>query len=491
MDDRMEREMIQHAVDVTLSGVQGNPYRVQRVLAAARQPEQKKTVRRKFSVALVLVIVLVLASVTALAVGLSNYFASFRALEKEYGNYDHWPATAQVKLVDLMLENGVLTAEKVPDWQTLSGPAKEAAAETALNAYFEGMIFVDTDSIMARMWGSFDQWTDEQRAMYTDIHVQYGDQKADWPYYMVPAGADLNREQAVEQARKHLVSVGDIDRDYLDTLPVVAYFASNAYNGEGLPTNEPYWEIELGEPGKNLHRVCMTRTGELLSLHLPGTVTVRPVDLSGDVMAGVVPADPDLSKITEEQAIIWAKGDLTELGDAALSGEEADQLIGEAHFVYSDRYMNGSVPVWLVNWYNADGKLLYRVMNEADGHFIERYALDGRFDRNAPRETTALPDDIMEGTTPADVSMSPITGEQAILMAKGDLTEIGVTAISTEEAETLTGEAHFVYSDRYMKGSEPVWLVNWYNADGELLYWVMTTADGHYIERYALDGRFN
>ena len=72
MDDRMERELIQHAVDVTLSGVQGNPYRVQRVLMAARQPEEKKTVRRKFSVSLVLVIVLILASVTALAVGLTN-----------------------------------------------------------------------------------------------------------------------------------------------------------------------------------------------------------------------------------------------------------------------------------------------------------------------------------------------------------------------------------------------------------------------------------
>ena len=377
VDDRMERERIQHAIDVTLSGVQGNPYRVQRVLMAARQPEEKN--RRKFSVALVLVIVLILASITALAVGLSNYITGFRALESEYGGYDHWPATAQVKLVDLMIENGVLTAEDVPNWQKLSGPDKEAAAQKALDRYVEGMVFVDTESIMVRMWGYFDQWTEEQRALYTELNVQYSDQGADWPYYMVPTGADLNRKQAVEKAKEHLANVLDADRELLDKLPVTAYFAACSYNSEGLPDDEPYWDVIFGEEPGTRHSVSMTRTGELLSLYAPGMTTTRPVDLSGDIMAGVKPADPSASPLSEEQAIIWARGDLTEIGDAALPGEEADLLTGEAMFVYSDRYMQGSEPVWLVNWY-MDGELLYRTMDTADGHFIERYAVDGRFD---------------------------------------------------------------------------------------------------------------
>ena len=505
MDDRMERELIQHAVDVTLSGVQGNPYRVQRVLAAARRPEEKKTVKRKLSVSLVLVIVLILASVTALAVGLTNYISGFRALENEYGSYDHWPATAQVKLVDLMLENGVLTAEDVPGWQQLSGPDKEAAAEKALNRYTEGMVFVDTESIMVRMWGYFDQWSEEQRALYTELNVQYGDQGRDWPYYMVPSGTDLNREQAVEKAKDHLVNVFDADRQFLDTLPVTAYFAASSYNNEGLPADEPYWEIDLGEERGTRHSVAMTRTGELLSLYAPGTSVTRPVDLSGDIMAGVKPADLNASPISEERALISARADLTEIGPYSVSGEEAELLTGEAMFVYSHRYMQGSEPVWLVNW-SMDGELKYRVMMAPDGHCIERYALNG-WPLYEPDTGVAQPvdlpgdvvtdpapvdlsGDIMAGVKPADISESAITEEQAILWGRGDLTEIGADAIPVEEAELLTGEAMFVYSDRYMQGSEPVWLVNWY-MDGELLYRTMDTADGHYIERYAVDGRFD
>lgn len=502
----MERELIQRAVDVTLSGVQGNPYRVQRVLMAARQPEEKKAVKRKLSVSLVLVIVLILASVTALAVGLTSYITGFRALEDQYGGYDHWPATAQIKLVDLMLENGVLTAEDVPGWQKLSGADKEAAAQKALDSYTEGMIFVDTESIMVRMWGYFEQWTEEQRALYTEMNVRYGDQKSDWPYYMVPTGTDLNREQAAEKAKDYLVDILGADREVLDNLLLTAYFAASSYNDEGLPADEPYWDIifsEFRDGSGSRHNVTMTRTGKLMSLYAPGSGITRPVDLSGDIMAGVKPADPNESPISAEQALIHARGDLTEIGPYSVSGEEAELLTGEAAFVYSDRYMNGSSPVWLVNW-SLDGQLKYRVMTTPDGHCIERYALNGwpvyepASDINSadllvdimPDNTPVdLSGDIMAGVKPADISLSQIAQDQLLIWAMGHLTEIGV-GIPDGEDELLTGEAMFVYSDRYMNGAVPVWLVNW-TLNGELKYRVMTAADGHYIERYAVDGRFD
>ena len=502
----MERELIQRAVDVTLSGVQGNPYRVQRVLMAARQPEEKKAVRRKLSVSLVLVIVLILASVTALAVGLTSYITGFRALEDQYGGYDHWPATAQIKLVDLMLENGVLTAEDVPGWQKLSGADKEAAAQKALDSYTDGMIFVDTESIMVRMWGYFELWTEEQRALYTEMNVRYGDQGKDWPYYMVPTGSDLNREQAAEKAKEYLVDILGADRKLLDNLLLTAYFAASSYNDEGLPADEPYWDItfsEFRDGSGSRHSVTMTRTGELLALYAPGTGRYRPVDLSGDIMAGVKPADRDASSISEEQVIERARGHLTELGPNSVSSEEAELLTGEAMFVYSDRYMNGTEPVWLINLY-LNGELKYRDMTTPDGFCIARYALDGwplydpepdidsvdlSGDSTANTSSVDLSGDIMAGVKPADISLSQIAEDQLLLWAMGDLTEIGV-GIPDEETDLLVGEAVFVYSDRYMNGAEPVWLVNW-TLNGELKYRVMTAADGHYIERYAVDGRFD
>lgn len=268
MDDRRAQDMIQQAVDTTLSGLQGNPYRVQRVLSAARQKGEKKTMKRKLSVALVLAIALVLASVTALAVGLTNYFASFKALEKEYGEYDQWPAAAQIKLVDLMLDHGVLTAENAPDWAELSAADKEAVAHEALDGYFSTMIFIDTDSIMERMLGPIEQWTDEQRALYTELLVQYGEQRDDSPYYMVPTGSDLNREQAVRKAKEYLAGAFGLTPEDYDGLPVDAYFSAASYNEEGLPADEPYWSIYLGK-GENWRYVRMTRTGELLSMSEP------------------------------------------------------------------------------------------------------------------------------------------------------------------------------------------------------------------------------
>ena len=268
MDDLRERDIIQHAVDVTLSGLQGNPYRVQLVLHAARPERGEKTMKKRFSVALAVVLALVLMSVTALAVGLTNYFTGFKALENEYGNIEDWPITAQIKLVDLMLDSGVLSAEDAPDWAELQGPEKEAAAQAAVEAYFGDMIFVDTYNIIARLLGPIEQWTEEQRALYTELLVQYGEQKDDFPYYMVPTGSDLNREQAVQKAKAYLADAFALSADDYDSLPVSAYFFAASYNEEGLSADEPYWTIYIGE-GESWRYVHMTRTGDLLSMSKP------------------------------------------------------------------------------------------------------------------------------------------------------------------------------------------------------------------------------
>lgn len=268
MDDRRAQDVIQRAVDAALSGLQGNPYRVQRVLSAARQKGERITMKRKFSVALVLAIALALASVTALAVGLTNYFAGFKALEKEYGEYDQWPAAAQIKLVDMMLDQGILTAADAPGWPELSGADREAVARQALDGYFGTMIFVDTDSVMERMLGPIEQWTDAQRAMYTDLLVSNGEQRDDSPYYMMPLGSDLNREQAVRKAKEYLADAFALTPEDYDGLPVSAYFSAASYNEEGLPADEPYWSVYLGE-GESWRYVRMTRGGELLSMSLP------------------------------------------------------------------------------------------------------------------------------------------------------------------------------------------------------------------------------
>lgn len=268
MDDRKAQAMIQHAVDVTLSGLQGNPYRAQLVLRATQPQKEKRAMRKGFSLALVVVLALVLTSVTALAMGLTNYFSGFKALESRYGDIEDWPVDAQIRLVDLMLDSGVLSPEDVPGWAGSQGAEKEAAAQAAVEAYFGDMIFIDTYNIMARLLGPIEQWTEEQRALYTDLLVAYGEQKDDSPYYMVPTGNDLTREQAVRRAKEYLASTFALTPEDYDGLPVEAYFFAASYNEEGLPADEPYWSISIGN-GEAWRYVHMTRTGELLSMSEP------------------------------------------------------------------------------------------------------------------------------------------------------------------------------------------------------------------------------
>lgn len=64
MDERREKQRLQHAIDTSLSGLAGDPRLAQRVLANAKGGV---TMKKRISTGLVLVIVLILAAITALA----------------------------------------------------------------------------------------------------------------------------------------------------------------------------------------------------------------------------------------------------------------------------------------------------------------------------------------------------------------------------------------------------------------------------------------
>ena len=64
MDDQTLRNQLHHAVETRLSGLQGDPWLAQRVLAQAKSEPKRK---RKRSVGFVIVLILLLAATTAFA----------------------------------------------------------------------------------------------------------------------------------------------------------------------------------------------------------------------------------------------------------------------------------------------------------------------------------------------------------------------------------------------------------------------------------------
>ena len=168
MSNRDRRDnAIRHAIDAQFSGVVVNPRLRRRVL---REVRRKKQVKKKISLGLVMALVLALMAVTALATALNHYFSGFAELEENYGAYEQWPGSAKVELVQLMLDDGVMTQDDVPDWQSnLSEAEKESVADQALANYFDGMIYLDTYNAMTRELGPIEKWSDEQRALYTSM----------------------------------------------------------------------------------------------------------------------------------------------------------------------------------------------------------------------------------------------------------------------------------------------------------------------------------
>lgn len=376
----MSENRVKRAIDTDLSGLRTTARQREQIVQYAMEGQNPMSYRSKFRVSIVLAIALVMVTaVTALAVGLTNYFSGFAELENEYGEYEQWPGSAKVQLVELMLESGVLTAEDTPQWtDDLTGEAKEAAAEEILGVYFNGMIYVDTYNAMTRVLGPIEQWTDEQRVMYTELLEKYGKLTDSWPVFQLPGNGDLTRDQAVARAKEALLSVFSLDAEYLDSLPVDALFRAEK-NEFGVPSDEPYWSVEIGY-GVTGHWVHMKRDGEIVALSVPGSPEVY---WGEDILDRAILAEPSEHDATREEAIANSRHSLMEIMN--ISAEDVDAMTATTQFFYHERFCLGREPVWLVNW-SGEGELQYRVLLGYDGSHIDVEPAGKQFDivkRNA------------------------------------------------------------------------------------------------------------
>ncbi len=113
MTDQEIREKVKHALDTSLSGLPADPFLARRVINTAEaQPEGKgeKKVIRKLSIGLILALVLVMVSTTALALtnwdSIRTYFESVRAMASS-GELDRWSDEDKLKLFDAMHAAGL------------------------------------------------------------------------------------------------------------------------------------------------------------------------------------------------------------------------------------------------------------------------------------------------------------------------------------------------------------------------------------------------
>ena len=105
MNKRKQGETLRHAVDARLSGLEGDPWLAQRILANAKGEVK---VKKRISTGVVLVLVLVLVAITALAITLSDlFFKQAATLQDERGNLENWSPEEKLGLIATMAESGV------------------------------------------------------------------------------------------------------------------------------------------------------------------------------------------------------------------------------------------------------------------------------------------------------------------------------------------------------------------------------------------------
>lgn len=374
MDEYRENvKKVQKALNQDAAFIQSNPYLAQRVLNAANAKSYGNggiVVKKKFSMGFILIMVLLLSSVTALAIGLVNYFGGYAALEHSYGEYSEWPDNAKVQLVRLMAESGLPLNWNLVDEMEASTTDAEAAgiAEKIIEEYFGGDMKMDTYNVMLHELGSFDRWSIEDKAYYSSMLVKYGKYKNDWTMYLMPEDGAATAEEIIQVASEILVEKFDASLDYGKVS--VSYAQNKAMYGE-----EPVWLFSIGSAQNEdaVYSVVLNSSGTVLTYNAPNE---HPYSIDTDVIGESQIATPGEWDISEEEAIRLGLQALADIGDY-------DKYMQEIHvnacFIYNNRFCGGNEPVWLLNFIMND-EVVYKMVLGYDGTYFASVPADQEFE---------------------------------------------------------------------------------------------------------------
>lgn len=117
MNDQRDKDFVQRSINSCLSSVQGNPQLAQRIMRQERT--ENMVVKKKMSFSLVLAIIIISITVTALAAGIAFHVMTSRVAEMDAkGQMTAWGLPEKYAFVQAMRESGFEMNES--DWQILS-----------------------------------------------------------------------------------------------------------------------------------------------------------------------------------------------------------------------------------------------------------------------------------------------------------------------------------------------------------------------------------
>lgn len=245
MNDHKDIEKVQLALDTTFSNLKDDPWLAQKVLANAKGEE--KPVKKKISAAFILVMVLVLAAVTALAATLlwRQQVVPMKEMEQEAGDYANWGISQKQALIRALMDSGYVEGSSETE-QLFDAATDEQAKHTIADQLILKLIGqtdvkeISVDIITYAIMGSSDTWTPEQRQWWQQITEQFHGDDGAPDTLVMPNGNEPTEAEAIAIAKAAILAAYELPPEALDqALPV-----ANLYVTDERP-NYRRWDIQF------------------------------------------------------------------------------------------------------------------------------------------------------------------------------------------------------------------------------------------------------
>ena len=225
-DRAPENNAIRRAMDACLPRLENEADFERMVLKQVRGEIQ---VKKKLSVGFVLVIVLVLATVTALAAALlwEQQVIPMKEIEQMEGDYMDWPIGRKEVLIQALIDS-----DNIAENSDTARLFDDATAEEEKHTIADQLVLtltgqtdpkeITVDIITYAIMGSEDTWTPEQRVWWQEVTRQFYGTQGSSDTFVTPNGTEPTEAEAIAIAKEAILSAYELPPDALDEIMPVA-----------------------------------------------------------------------------------------------------------------------------------------------------------------------------------------------------------------------------------------------------------------------------
>lgn len=253
---------IRASIDDYFADVNPSPSLPYQVLARTRGETK---VKKKISVGLILVILLLCLAITSLAWSVyQSYFSDVAKLTLQSGDYEEWTLKEKRSMLQIMKENGFID---VKTEKALLSSSEEEIDAFMLKRYAPADFPDDLGaiSLMRIAWvemGPYTDWSNETWVWFTDLMFEVGlwTEANDVDVYLTPGDEAISPAEAIALAKRQLLHDGIPEKE-LEQCQVIWHYMTHASD---VTRTERKYLITFRNKNQSERYVWVTPDGQVL-----------------------------------------------------------------------------------------------------------------------------------------------------------------------------------------------------------------------------------